>query len=134
MTRDGKRDYEIIMVPGVYVGHSAWSGSLMILTEDGVRYARSFRQRPRGERFDLALPGTVLGLPWDLACRAGRAPQVLQGREAVGFPMLPPPGAAGALEGLKRGVCINPRDNEGRTPFLVAAAFCHVDIVKLLHR
>ena len=46
VNKAGKRDYENLMVPGVYVGHSARSGSLIILTEDGVRFAKSFRQRP----------------------------------------------------------------------------------------
>ena len=61
-----RRGYDGPMELGTYVGHHSRSGTLIMLTEFGVKKGQTFRRLPADERFGGLEFNNLKGVPWDL--------------------------------------------------------------------
>ena len=68
------------MFPGIYVGHHERSGSVIVLTENGVSLGRGFNRLPFAERWKLEGRDKVKGVPWLLKPRTQATEQGVDDR------------------------------------------------------
>ena len=85
-----KRDWEPRLIPVRYMGHHARTGSIVGLTEDGVKFGESAKRLPVEDRWTLDGWDKLRGPPWDLKpkereapldCQDDHAPVLLQRQE-----------------------------------------------------
>ena len=69
-----RRDWEPQLIEVRYVGHHARSGSVMGLTEDGVKFGSGVKRLASGERWLKEGWDKLRGLPWDLKPAARELP------------------------------------------------------------
>ena len=82
------------MVEGVYVGHQARTGSLLIMTPEGVLRAKTFNKMSAEERWKPEIFESLKGRPWDLRPGADRVPRAAAGqspRNSGSYKFPPPP-------------------------------------------
>ena len=58
------------MVEGRYLGHHGRTGSLLVMTEQGVLRGTGARREPEDKRWSLEKWTSLKGFPWDVAPRA----------------------------------------------------------------
>ena len=61
-----KRDWISKMIEARYVGHHARTGSVMGLTEDGLKIGKAVKRLPLEQRWNVTGWNSLKGLPWDL--------------------------------------------------------------------
>ena len=61
--REGTR----VLKEGRYVGHHGHTGSLMLITPEGVKRGTGFRRVPSADRWDPAGWDQLRGVPWELS-------------------------------------------------------------------
>ena len=82
-----KRDWEPRLIPVTYMGHHARTGSVVGITEDGIKFGESARRLPVEDRWSLEGWDKLRGLPWDLKPKEREAPLECQDHEV---PVLAP--------------------------------------------
>ena len=65
--------FEAKMICGRYIGHHRRTGSLLVLTEDGVKRGVGVRRVPIQERSNTKGWDKLRGLPWDVKSRKRRS-------------------------------------------------------------
>ena len=76
--------YAAKMIEGIYVGHQARTGSLMIMTADGVVKAKTFNKMTAEDRWNKDFYENLKGKPWDLRPGMVREPRAAgTGEEAT---------------------------------------------------
>ena len=63
---------------GRYLGHHARTGSILIMTTDGVVKAAGFRRMNEENRWNVDSWNALRGLPWDVTATEAEATEVIQ--------------------------------------------------------
>lgn len=97
------------MVEGVYVGHQARTGSLLVMTPEGVLRAKTFNKMSAEERWKPEIFESLRGRPWDLRPGADRVPRAAASPQIAPPPPMPvapragdPGGGGGGVHGPRK--------------------------------
>ena len=119
--RGRKNALEEQMSEARYIGHHPRDGSMMVITDEGVKKAVGFRRLPGEQRWSTDGWANLKGLPWDVTQKATAAPRAAMGPAETG----PDRGDRAAAGGAEKDVRPEGRRGEVRGNSELSRVYLH---------